>query len=465
LARLAALCAAGVVISLTGGSAWASPAPQPVSGALAVAGKVDLGPAVGHTIYQLVDAEAPNGNFYYSFGSTIEVVKGDAAPAKVISTKGVLALAATASDLYVETGLTVSDYSLPAVTLHRTWTLPVQRSVPAHAIPTSGGLIAGGGALWSWTDWETDGSGLEPANLLELTSAATPRLIDDNAYPGFMAAGTTGLYYENLAGHLVYVAANGSRVVSHEAVPTDAPIVVESSSVLLFAVAEPSGTPLLDRYDAATLDLQASLHPKNLAGDVTETSLGLLGLVCEGASCASSDVGRFDPLTATTGDALSVPGLETLVQGVDPAALAQVSGRAWLVRLELASGAGASSAVPVLGAASFHAPSGVGWGKVAPREIFNGGDPSGEVDGIIWAQWGKPAADGYGEGYIFRPTGGYYPAVEVEVQAFALGHCSQGGPLAYTRLEVRVPSRPGGALGAWQAWGGGSGSICSEAGM
>lgn len=108
---------------------------------------------------------------------------------------------------------------------------------------------------------------------------------------------------------------------------------------------------------------------------------------------------------------------------------------------------------PVLGSTSFIPRIGVGWGMYKPSEIFNGGDPSGMIDGISWTGWGMPEAIGYGKTYIFKPNGGYYPgSVTAELRALDLGHCSAGGPLAYQVLEVREPSVPGGKLGPWFAW-------------
>ena len=98
---------------------------------------------------------------------------------------------------------------------------------------------------------------------------------------------------------------------------------------------------------------------------------------------------------------------------------------------------------------------GVGWGTAHPARIFNGGDPSGTAWNLRWRHWGGPQADAAGLTWIFRPQGGYYakPAA-IELQAYRLGHCAVGGPLAYTRLRARVASRPGGPLGRWFAWGG-----------
>lgn len=118
----------------------------------------------------------------------------------------------------------------------------------------------------------------------------------------------------------------------------------------------------------------------------------------------------------------------------------------------VAASAGAATS-PVLSSKSFTAPYGEGFGTAEPSEIFNGGDPSGEVTKIHWTGWGNPAAIGYGLNPIFKPHGGYYrkPA-RIELRATELGKC--GKRAAYTRLEVRVPKHPGGKLGKWQLWSG-----------
>ncbi|MBS1892177.1 MAG: hypothetical protein JST59_12850 [Actinobacteria bacterium] len=123
----------------------------------------------------------------------------------------------------------------------------------------------------------------------------------------------------------------------------------------------------------------------------------------------------------------------------------------------LAGSAGAA-ADPVLGAKAFAAPYGKGFGTAEPKEIFNGGDPSGSVRDIKWTGWGNPSAIGYGLNPIFKPHGGYYrkPA-RIELRATALGKC--GKQAAYTKLEVRVPKKPGGKLGKWFSWSGAK-TIC-----
>ena len=108
---------------------------------------------------------------------------------------------------------------------------------------------------------------------------------------------------------------------------------------------------------------------------------------------------------------------------------------------------------PVLGSKAFIPRVGVGWGTYQPREIFNGGDPSGMVHGITWTDWGKADAYGYGKTYIFKQNGGYYPgSVTAELRAYDLGRCVPNGPLTYELLDVRVPSAPGGKLGQWFVW-------------
>jgi hypothetical protein len=120
-----------------------------------------------------------------------------------------------------------------------------------------------------------------------------------------------------------------------------------------------------------------------------------------------------------------------------------------------------SAAVPVLGAKTFsQSPYAYGWGKVAPRNIFNGGDPSGLVKSIKWRKWGGSVAVGVGLATLPRQSGGYYPGlVTVRLRASNLGRCSPRGPLAYRRLAFREPIRPGGRLDIWRPWSD-TGSIC-----
>jgi hypothetical protein len=115
--------------------------------------------------------------------------------------------------------------------------------------------------------------------------------------------------------------------------------------------------------------------------------------------------------------------------------------------------------VPVLGAKKFAGRYGEGWGHAHPKALFNGGDPSGYISGIVWHRWGKKRAYGWGKNAIFRPRGGYYRhPVRIELRAQNLGKC--GNRPAYTHLWVREPSKPGGKLGKWHSWSYNNTTLC-----
>lgn len=59
----------------------------------------------------------------------------------------------------------------------------------------------------------------------------------------------------------------------------------------------------------------------------------------------------------------------------------------------------AIASTPVLGSPTAFRPSGVGFGKVMPRGVFLGGDPTGEVSRLSWRHWGSSTAVGFGQGW------------------------------------------------------------------
>lgn len=121
-----------------------------------------------------------------------------------------------------------------------------------------------------------------------------------------------------------------------------------------------------------------------------------------------------------------------------------------------------AGAEPVLGARSFMAPYGRGWGRAHPRRIDNGGVPSGIVFRIRWRHWGADRAVGRGLTYIYKPRGGYYKQPgRIVLRAQRLASCRSGGRPAYTRLRFRNVRKPGGPIvGSWRGWTGGTGNIC-----
>lgn len=115
----------------------------------------------------------------------------------------------------------------------------------------------------------------------------------------------------------------------------------------------------------------------------------------------------------------------------------------------------------VLGSKRAALPDGYGFGTSRPGAIFNGGDPSGLVTHIRWTSWGQSVATGRGLNAIFMPQGGYYAQlVAIQLHAYDVGKCTAHGPRAYRKLSAREPSRPGGPLGPWFAWGGRHTTIC-----
>jgi hypothetical protein len=104
---------------------------------------------------------------------------------------------------------------------------------------------------------------------------------------------------------------------------------------------------------------------------------------------------------------------------------------------------------------------GVGWGTAHPRVIFNGGDPNGRAWHLRWHGWGTRVARATGRTWLFNPRGGYYSKPgAIELRAYRIGHCTKGGPRAYTQLKAREAVKPGGRLSRWFDWGGWK-SICT----
>ncbi len=300
--------------------AQASPA------ALHVTATVSLGHVGSAFTYQF--SEAPNGTVYYARGRMVYAVAGSSPPAAILHAAGpVLAVAANSKDFFAEVGRTVSEYRRSDREFVRKWTLP--KSIGPL---TSAGLFAVGSTVWAWTDWATDESGFEYANVsrIRTTSAAVHKVSSNIAYPADMAANASGLYYEAIKpnatnGYLIRVRPSG-RVTKRADKNIDAPLALTDGRVYLLADHEPSGDLFLDAYR------ESSLHPvffrrvsvKN--HDVAGAGAGLLML-------RSGRVSTLSPATGAVTGSLSIAHAVTLAPGPSAVVITFSGGIARLLRL------------------------------------------------------------------------------------------------------------------------------------
>jgi hypothetical protein len=259
-------------------------------------------------------AEAPNGTVFFSRGAVVYVVNGSRAPAiKLHAGRTVLALAATNADLFVETGLLVTEYNRGNNRQVRHWTL----TSPIKAI-TSAGLYVVGSTVWTWTDWATDESGFQYAQVDRMhTSSAAVRVVDKSAFPGDVSADAAGLYFETVHGVTDYLAhANPTTsAVQYRKAPVDAQLALVAGRVDLLDF----GTSAEDvlSYNATTLTLVSSKRVPEKDDSIAGTALGLLVLAqpCSTFPCKSATVGRLNVATGATSGALATPGAYQQLNG------------------------------------------------------------------------------------------------------------------------------------------------------
>lgn len=121
----------------------------------------------------------------------------------------------------------------------------------------------------------------------------------------------------------------------------------------------------------------------------------------------------------------------------------------------------AQDAGPVLGSSTY-AMGGGGWGTAQPDALSNGGAPSGTLTAIRWRNWGEPVAKGVARASLYKPGGTYYgQSGKALLRAKGLASCPGDSRPAYTVLEVRLPSWPGGPPGPWFKWSG-SMTVCDS---
>lgn len=297
--------------------------------ALHVTGRTSLGPT--SDVFANAFAQAPGGDVFYSNGSFVYKVAGNSAPTLAVTAGGtVLALAANTSELFVQVGLTVTAYRRSDGSVIRHWTL----TSPVTPI-TSAGLYSVGNALWSWTDWATDGSGFEYAKVSRMsTSSSAVHTVERHAYPGDMSADSAGLYFEaqhGSRGVLGHATPSGS-VTFHGPRPAESPLALSGGRVDLLV----SGThQFVKSYSATSLSLisskRVSQNDRNIAG----TSAGLLVLTqsCTKVSCVHATVSKLNVSTGATSGTLSVLGAVLLLPGPGAAVIEVVGGIMYLVRI------------------------------------------------------------------------------------------------------------------------------------
>ena len=320
---VAGLVAVGLAIAPAAQAASTAPV-QAASSGLHVTGKVDLGRLGSDFSYVL--SEAPDGNIYYSRGSVVYLVKGDHAPVTALRASGrVLAVAVNSSDLFVDVGNKVSAYALSNGHRLRTWTLP------SYATITSAGLYTVGTTVWAFTDWATDESGFEYANVdrFSPSSPTVHRVSANNAYPADMAADSAGLYYEGIAGtgNYLYRALSSGSPRRHADVDIDAPLALAAGSVYLLGIHEnQGGNTYLDAFRGSTLGPVFSKRVSNSDTDIAGTGIGLLML-------GAGKVSLLDTSNGHAGSVLSVPGAVALVPGPSAAVVMVSHSTTYLLRL------------------------------------------------------------------------------------------------------------------------------------
>jgi hypothetical protein len=305
-----ALALAGLAATVPGAQAAtraATPAVPALHGT-----RIALGATTG--LFANAFAEAPNGTVFFSRGAVVYVVRGNLAPAiKLHAGRTVLALAATNADLFVETGLLVTEYNRANNRQVRHWTL----SSPIKAI-TSAGLYVVGSTVWAWTDWATDESGFQYAQVDRMhTSSAAVRVVNKSAFPGDVSADAAGLYFETVHGVTDDLAhANPTTAaVQYRKAPVDAPLALAAGRVDLLDF----GTSAEDvlSYNATTLALVSSKRVPETDDSIAGTALGLLVLAqpCSSFPCKSATVGRLNVATGATSGALATPGAYQQLNG------------------------------------------------------------------------------------------------------------------------------------------------------
>ena len=263
--------------------------------------------------------QAPDGSVYFSSGSTVSVVRGSSKRTVLHAGKKVLALAANNSDLFVQTGLTVTEYKRSDSGKVRQWTLPKQ---PAPI--TLSGLISVGSTLWSWSTIETDGSGFEFAWVSRIaTSSAAVHLVTKWADWPFMSADSAGLYFEGTNSsqskyYLGHASPSGALTLHSQPALRFAPFAMTISSGKIVVLQQfPVSHYRINTYSPTSLALLSSKPTSSATYQITGTSAGLvaLGQVCKQSGCSTPTISKLDVATGALSGAVKVPGAFSLLAG------------------------------------------------------------------------------------------------------------------------------------------------------
>jgi hypothetical protein len=291
--------------------------------------------ALGTTsnIFKNAFTQAPDRAVFFSQGSVVYVQKGSSPPQVALHAgQQVMALAATTTDLFVQTGLTVTEYLRSGGATVRHWTL----TSPVQPI-TIAGLLVVGNTLWSWTDWGTDSSGFEFARISRInTTGPAVNIVDRRAYPFNVAADSSGLYFEDARGpdslgFLVH-STPGGTLRSHRA-PVNALLALAGGKLDQLAF-HANGHQFIDAYSTTTLVRVSSARVSNNDRMFAATGIGLLVMnePCSHLTCALSTVSKLTNTGHLSGT-LTVGNAFEVLTGPQGIVITDAGGHMSLVRL------------------------------------------------------------------------------------------------------------------------------------
>jgi hypothetical protein len=163
----------------------------------------------------------------------------------------------------------------------------------------------------------------------------------------------------------------------------------------------------------------------------------VLGLICLAAAAGCSSSARPSASVTPTPTPTRTSSATAASQ---PSASPSTAGPASPSPAGPASASPAAAAgVPTLGQLAGDFAHGEGFGQVKPSKIFNGGDPTGLVTGVVWSSWGGAQATGTGTAEYLQPNQTIAQGTEesATVVAFDLGTCD--GKLMYQAVEWYFP--------------------------